>query len=73
MSSVGRFTAWRTINMVTRPSEGIPAAPIAAAVDVKLAYKNKNRPENKTNKQNETKQKQKTKKSEVSKKCQFLL
>ena len=39
MSSVGRFTAWRTIIMVTRPADGIPAAPIAAAVAVKLAGK----------------------------------
>ena len=39
MSSVGRFTAWRTIIMVTRPAEGMPAAPIAAAVAVKLAGK----------------------------------
>lgn len=39
MSSVGRFTAWRTIIMVTRPADGIPAAPIAAAVAVKLAVK----------------------------------
>lgn len=37
MSSVGRFTAWRTIIMVTRPADGMPAAPIAAAVAVKLA------------------------------------
>lgn len=39
MSSVGRFTAWRTIIMVTRPADGMPAAPIAAAVAVKLAEK----------------------------------
>ena len=39
MSSVGRFTAWRTIIMVTRPADGMPAAPIAAAVAVKLAGK----------------------------------
>ena len=37
MSSVGRFTAWRTIIMVTRPADGMPAAPIAAAVAVELA------------------------------------
>ena len=36
MSSVGRFTAWRTMIMVTRPAEGIPAAPMAAAVAVIL-------------------------------------
>ena len=36
MSSVGRLTAWRTIIMVTRPADGIPAAPIAAAVAVIL-------------------------------------
>ena len=61
MSSVGRFTAWRTISMVTRPAEGIPAAPIAAAVAVKLANEYKSRPkkiiQNKqTNKQNKQKQ-----------------
>lgn len=39
MSSVGRFTAWRTIIMVTRPADGMPAAPIAAAVAVILAGK----------------------------------
>lgn len=39
MSSVGRFTAWRTIIMVTRPADGMPAAPMAAAVAVKLAGK----------------------------------
>ena len=39
MSSVGRFTAWRTMIMVTRPAEGIPAAPMAAAVAVILGKK----------------------------------
>ena len=39
MSSVGRFTAWRTIIIVTRPADGMPAAPIAAAVAVILAGK----------------------------------
>ena len=47
--------------MVTRPAEGIPAAPIAAAVAVKLANEYKSRPkkiiQNKqTNKQNKQKQ-----------------
>ena len=36
MSSTGNPTAVRTIAMVTRPAEGIPAAPMAAAVAVKL-------------------------------------
>lgn len=36
MSSVGRLTAWRTSIMVTKPACGIPAAPIEAAVAVKL-------------------------------------
>jgi hypothetical protein len=36
MSSVGRPTACKTINMVTRPADGIPAAPMAAAVAVRL-------------------------------------
>ena len=35
-SSIGSPTAVRTIAMVTRPAEGIPAAPMAAAVEVKL-------------------------------------
>jgi len=35
-SRVGRPTAVRTIVMVTRPADGIPAAPMAAAVAVKL-------------------------------------
>lgn len=35
-SSTGRPTAVNTIAMVTSPAEGIPAAPIAAAVAVKL-------------------------------------
>ena len=39
MSSVGRFTAWRTMIIVTRPAEGIPAAPMAAAVAVILGKK----------------------------------
>ena len=33
--SVGRFTAFSTITMVTRPAEGIPAAPMAASVAVR--------------------------------------
>ena len=36
ISSTGSPTAVRTIAMVTRPAEGIPAAPMAAAVEVKL-------------------------------------
>ena len=36
MSSAGRLTAWRTSTMVTSPACGIPAAPIEAAVAVKL-------------------------------------
>ena len=39
MSSVGRFTAWRTMIIVTRPAEGMPAAPMAAAVAVILGKK----------------------------------
>lgn len=35
-SSIGSPTAVRTIAMVTRPAEGIPVAPMAAAVEVKL-------------------------------------
>ena len=35
-SSTGNPTAVKTIAMVTRPADGIPAAPMAAAVDVKL-------------------------------------
>ena len=41
ISSTGKPTAVNTIAMVTKPAEGIPAAPIAAAVDVKLKEKNK--------------------------------
>jgi hypothetical protein len=40
-SSTGKPTAVNTIAIVTKPAEGIPAAPIAAAVDVKLKEKNK--------------------------------
>lgn len=36
ISSTGSPTAVSTIAMVTRPADGIPAAPIAAAVAVKL-------------------------------------
>ena len=36
MSFTGRFTACRTSTMVTRPACGMPAAPIDAAVAVKL-------------------------------------
>ena len=36
ISLVGRLTACRTSTMVTRPACGIPAAPIDAAVAVKL-------------------------------------
>lgn len=38
-SSTGNPTAVKTIAMVTRPADGIPAAPMAAAVDVKLGKK----------------------------------
>ena len=40
-SSTGKPTAVNTIAIVTKPAEGIPAAPIAAAVDVKLKEMNK--------------------------------
>ena len=42
MSSTGRPTAVNTIAMVTSPADGIPAAPIAAAVAVRLK---KNKPD----------------------------
>ena len=35
-SSVGSPTAVSTINMVTKPASGTPAAPMAAAVEVML-------------------------------------
>jgi len=37
-SSVGSPTAVSTMVIVTRPADGMPAAPIAAAVAVKLNY-----------------------------------
>lgn len=39
-SSVGRLTACRTISMVTRPADGIAAAPTAAATEVNLTNHN---------------------------------
>ena len=39
-SSKGRLTACSTINMVTRPADGIAAAPTAAATAVNLTKKN---------------------------------
>lgn len=39
-SSRGRLTACSTINMVTRPADGIAAAPTAAATAVNLCGKN---------------------------------
>ena len=72
MSSVGRFTAWRTINMVTRPAEGIPAAPIAAAVAVKLVNEYKNRQNKKQDKNKQTKIKGKKTTNKLSKKCEYL-
>ena len=41
MSLVGRLTAVRTITIVTTPAEGIPAAPMAAAVAVSLTERRK--------------------------------
>lgn len=38
-SSSGRLTACSTSNMVTRPADGIAAAPTAAAIAVTLAKK----------------------------------
>jgi hypothetical protein len=38
ISSIGKPTAVSTIVMVTRPACGTPAAPMAAAVDVRLQY-----------------------------------
>ena len=38
-SSTGSPTAVSTMVMVTRPADGMPAAPIAAAVAVRLCYK----------------------------------
>lgn len=38
ISSIGSPTAVKTIAMVTRPACGIPAAPIAAAVAVRLKH-----------------------------------
>jgi len=39
-SPSGRLTAWSTSNMVTRPADGIAAAPTAAATAVNLWEKN---------------------------------
>lgn len=38
ISSIGKPTAVSTIVMVTRPACGTPAAPMAAAVDVRLQH-----------------------------------
>lgn len=42
MSSDGRPTVSNTITMVTNPADGMPAAPIEAAVAVTLRFSHRN-------------------------------
>lgn len=45
-SLVGRLADCNTISMVTKPADGIAAAPTAAAIDVNLNYKKLSKTEN---------------------------